>query len=151
MRRRITRYIKNSWGQRWHSSDRWTTLIISLLVARFQRPCLSSPGDFGPPGAKTNVPPQEQSASYPLYMYFTKDGPHSGVFKNWKPKRDNRIEGAIYSPFCHTLLKLTNSIKVVLCSFVLLFGLQSSFRDGQYFHRGVLDLVPWVLLVTAAK
>lgn len=26
-----------------------------------------------------------------------------------------------------------------------------SYRDGQYFHRGVLDLVPWVLLVTAAK
>lgn len=25
------------------------------------------------------------------------------------------------------------------------------YRDGQYFHCGVLDLVPWVLLVSAAK
>lgn len=51
-------------------------LMTSLLVARCQRPCVSSLGDFGPPGAMIHVPAPEQSAGYPLYMDFTEDGPH---------------------------------------------------------------------------
>ncbi len=128
--------------------------MTSLLVARCQRPCVSSLGDFGPHGAMIHVPAPEESASYPLYMYlqeerrasacyrikirrqhasegsgtygvigqemnrsgvwlayFTEDGPHSRVFQNWKPKCHDGIEGRIYSPFCHTLLKMTCGFK----------------------------------------
>lgn len=47
------------------------------------------------------------------FAYFAEDGPHSWVFENRKSKCQDRIEWRIYSPFCHTLFKLTCVFKQI--------------------------------------
>lgn len=45
--------------------------MISLLVARCQRPCISSPGDFGPSGAMIHLTPHhpESAVSHLSSLY----------------------------------------------------------------------------------
>lgn len=61
--------------------------------------------------------------------------------------------------FCHAHVPVNNQYATTL-SATTQFNLIKSdctkggvflYRDRQYFHRGVLDFVSWVLLVTAAK
>lgn len=78
MRSKVT-YIRRSGDRevaflgRAQTSNSSGHLLTSLLVARCQRPCFSSLGDLGPPGAMIHMPAPEDSASYPLYMYLQEE------------------------------------------------------------------------------